>query len=321
VNPGASGAGTADETSEDRRKGGFENPLRVERRRMGRARKLAGKLALYLGLLLAVLYTAYPFIATAGDALGFNFAALWVGNNLVLVGDVPFVNGLFAFTPSYFSDALTLGAFPARVFNSLIIAGVSVGVALLVGIPVSYMLARVEIRGRNAISFLLLALRTVSPFAVVIPLYIAFTRIGLWDTYQGVALAELLLILTVVVWMVKGFFQDIPKQVYDSASVFGASEGQIFWKVALPIVFTGIVITALFGFILVWNEYLIAVIMTGPATKPVSVGVFSGLGATNKTPDFTDLEAAATLAFLPAAAVLLAIRRYLAKGFSLATAS
>ena len=167
---------------------------------------------------------------------------------------------------------------------------------------------------------MLLALRTVSPFAIVLPLYIVFTRIGLWDTYQGVALAELVLILTVVVWMVKGFFQDIPKQIYESASVFGASESQIFLKVALPIVFSGILITALFGFVLVWNEYLIAVIMTGPATKPVSVGVFGGLGAVNRTPDFIDLEAAATLAFVPAAIVLVAIRKYLAKGFTLATA-
>jgi multiple sugar transport system permease protein len=290
----------------------------AHRRRPG---KLVGRLSLYIALLVAVLYTGYPFIAIAGDALGFNFAALWAGNNIVLLGNIPFVNGLFSFTPAYFGDALTLNAFPARVLNSLIIGGISVAVALLVGVPVSYMLARVEIKGRSAISFMFLALRTVSPFAVVIPLYILFTRIGLWDTYQGVALAELLLILTVVVWMVKGFFQDIPKQVYESASVFGASEGQIFLRVALPIVFTGIVITALFGFILVWNEYLISVIMTGPATKPVSVGVFSGLGATNKTPTFTDLEAAAFLAFLPAAAVLLVIRKYLAKGFSLATAS
>jgi multiple sugar transport system permease protein len=135
-----------------------------------------------------------------------------------------------------------------------------------------------------------------------------------------VALAELLLVLTVVVWMVKGFFEDIPKSVFDAASVSGATEGQIFRRVALPMVIQGIVITAIFGFILVWNEYLISVIMTGPFTKPVSVGVWSGLGATNKTPDFVDLEAAGTLAFLPAAAVMLAIRRYLAKGFSLGTA-
>jgi len=297
------------------------HPKEKARPARSRPRKLAGRALLYLVLLLTTLYTIYPIIATALDGMDLNIAALFAGNNIVLIDSIPFPQGIFRFNPTPYLDALTVGAFPARIVNSLLIGGISVGIALLVGIPVSYMLARVDIKGKGAISFVLLALRTVSPFAVVIPLYIFFTRVGLWDTFPGVAMAELLLILTVVVWMVKGFFADIPRQIYDAASLFGASEGQIFRRVALPIVIQGIAITAIFGFILVWNEYLIAVIMTGPLTKPVAVGVFSGLGAINKTPDFVDIEAGATLAFLPAAAVMLAIRKYLAKGFSLATAS
>jgi multiple sugar transport system permease protein len=165
-----------------------------------------------------------------------------------------------------------------------------------------------------------LALRTVSPFVLIVPLYVFFNRTGLWDTFPGVATAELLLILTVVVWMLKGFFADIPRQIYDAASMFGASEGQIFRQVVFPMVIQGIVITAIFGFVLIWNEYLIAVFMTGLVTRPVSVGVWSGLGVTNRTPDFVDLEAAGALAFIPAAIVVLAIRKYLAKGFSLGMA-
>ncbi len=266
------------------------------------------------------MYSLYPFIAVGMDGFDANIAALFVGNNIIEIAGSPFHQGIFTFNLTHYLDALSLGSFPARVVNSLLIGGISVAVALGAGIPVSYVLARIDIKGRNAISYLLLALRTVSPFAVVLPLYILFTRIGLWDTFQGVALAELLLILTVVVWMVKGFFEDIPRQIYDAASVFGASEAQILLRVAIPIIFTGIVITAIFGFILVWNEYLIAVIISGPVTKPVSVGVFNGLGPLNRSPDFVDIEAGATLAFIPAAIVMLAIRKYLAKGFSLATA-
>jgi multiple sugar transport system permease protein len=195
------------------------------------------------------------------------------------------------------------------------------GVALAVGIPVSYILARVDIKGKGAISFVLLALRTVSPFAVVLPLYIVFSRAGLWDTYQGVALAELLFVLTVVVWMVKGFFADIPRQVYDAASVFTPSEGQIFRQVALPLVAGGVAVTAVFGIVLIWNEFLISVIFTGPLTKSVAVGIWTGLGVGGtKAGNFINLEAAATVAYVPALVVMLAIRKYLAKGFSLATA-
>lgn len=296
------------------------NPVSSPAKRTSRLRMLVNRLAVGLALTIAFLYSVYPLVATALDGFGANIAALFVGNNVVEIASAPFAQGIFTFTWVHYADALTLGAFPTRVWNSLIIGAISVAVALVAGIPVSYVLARVDIKGRTAISYILLGLRTVSPFAVVLPLYILFTRIGLWDTYQGVALAELLLILTVVVWMVKGFFQDIPKPIYDAASIFGASEAQILLRVALPIVFTGIAITAIFGFVLVWNEYLIQVVMTGPATQPVSVGVFGGIGALNKTPDFIDIETAATIAFIPVAIVMIAIRKYLAKGFSLATA-
>jgi len=108
--------------------------------------------------------------------------------------------------------------------------------------------------------------------------------------------------------------------VYDAASVFTTSEGQVFRRVALPLVAGGVAVTAVFGVVLIWNEFLISAILTGPHTKSVAVGVWTGLGEGNSTEAFVDLETAATLAYLPALAVMLAIRKYLARGFSLATA-
>jgi len=285
-------------------------------RPLARERRWGGRVLLYFAFMVAILYSLFPPIAMAADTVGANIAAL-----IAIIGGAPIGRGAFYFTPVYYQDALSLTAFPSRALNSLAIAALSVGAALAVGIPVSYMLARVDIKGKGAISFVLLALRTISPFAVVLPLYIFFGRVGLWDTYQGVALAELLFVLTVVVWMVKGFFADIPRQVYDAASVFASSEGQIFRRVALPLVAGGVAVTAIFGIVLIWNEFLISIILTGPHTKSVAVGVWTGLGEGNKTQQaFVALEAAATLAYLPALAVMLAIRKYLAMGFSLATA-
>lgn len=270
---------------------------------------------LYCAFTVAILYSIFPPIAMAADTVGANLAALFA-----VMGGEPIGPHAFYFTSVYYRDALSLTAFPSRALNSLAVAALSIGAALAVGIPVSYILARVDIKGKGAISFVLLALRTVSPFAVVLPLYIVFSRVGLWDTYQGVALAELLLVLTVVVWMVKGFFADIPRQVYDAASVFTTSEGQIFRRVALPLVAGGIAVTAIFGIVLIWNEFLISAVFTGPHTRSVAVGIWTGLGEGNSTPAFVDHEAAATLVYLPALAVMLAIRKYLAMGFSLATA-
>ena len=78
--------------------------------------------------------------------------------------------------------------------------------------------------------------------------------------------------------MLRGFFTDIPKEVYDAAAVFGASEWQIFRRVALRMVIPGIVVTALFAFVLIWNEFVISDILTGPVAKTVAVGVWSGHG-------------------------------------------
>jgi len=287
-----------------------------------RARRWIGRALLYVAFLVAILYSLFPPIAMAADTVGANLAALIA----IIGGAHPIAGGgrpIFYFTQFYYQKALSPAAFPSRALNSLVVAALSVGAALAVGIPVSYFLARVEVKGKGVVSFVLLALRTVSPFAVVLPLYVFFTRVGLWDTYQGVALAELLFVLTVVVWMVKGFFADIPRQVYDAAAVFAPSEGQVFRRVALPLVAGGVAVTAIFGIVLVWNEFLISTILTGPHTKSVAVGIWTGMGEGKGTPAgpaFIDLEVAATLAYLPALAVMLAIRKYLAKGFSLATA-
>ena len=93
---------------------------------------------------------------------------------------------------------------------------------------------------------------------VIIPLYIAYSRLGLYDTYEGVALAEQVLVLTVVVWMLRGFFSDIPRDVYEAATVFGKNEWQVFRRVVLPMVIPGVVVTTMFALVLLWNEFLIA---------------------------------------------------------------
>jgi ABC-type glycerol-3-phosphate transport system permease component len=264
-------------TNEARQPEGKARPVARKRRR-------GERVFLYLVFVVAILYSVFPLIAMSFDAAGANIAALFA-----MMGGAPFSRGAFYFTPVIYEAALSLAAFPTYALNSLTIAALSVGAALAVGIPVSYILARVDIKGKGAVSFVLFALRTISPFAVVLPLYIFFTKIGLRDTYQGVALAEILFVLTVVVWMVKGFFADIPRQVYDAASVFTPSEGQIFRQVALPLVAGGVAVTAVFGIVLISGNVI-------------------------------NLEAAATVAYIPALVVMLAIRKYLAKGFSLATA-
>jgi multiple sugar transport system permease protein len=284
----------------------------------------AGRLLTYAALILAALYSFWPIMVMALEGYQIDLSVLFSGRGIRYVGGVPdFSGGIFP-SPIHYLDALTLVAFPRLLLNTATVAAISIAVALAAGVIAGYTLARLPIRGKGVISYMLLALRAVSPFAVLVPLYILYTHHGLWDTYFGVALAEELVILSIVVWMLRGFFSDIPKEVYDAAAVFGASEWQIFRRVALRMVIPGIIVTALFGFVLIWNEFPLSDILTGPVTKTVAVGVWSGLGESTSSfmqIDFADLNAAGFLAWVPAIIIMLSIRKYLAKGYSLGTAS
>ena len=281
-----------------------------------------GRLLTYALLILAALYSAWPVMIMALEGYGADLAPLISGKAVRQFGNTVVVGGFFP-TPVHYLDALELGAFPRLMVNTSAIAAISIAIALAAGVGAAYALARLPIRGKGVVSYTLLALRAVSPFAVVVPLYVLYTRNGLWDTYIGAALAEEMVVLSIVVWMLRGFFSDIPREIYDAAAVFGASEGQIFRRVALRMVMPGIVVTALFAFVLIWNEFLVSDILTGPAAKTVAVGVWSGLGESTSSHfsvNWDDLNAAGFLSWLPAIAVVLSIRRYLAKGYSLGTA-
>lgn len=245
------------------------------------------------------------------------------GQGITFVGGVPYYSGGFHPTLIHYIDAINLQAFPRLIGNTTVIALSSVAIALLAGVPAGYGLARLKFKGQEAISFSLLALRTVSPFAIVIPLYILYSNTGLWDTFPGLALAYLVIVIPVAVWMVRGLFSDIPKEIYDAAEVSGANESQIFRKIALPYVMLGIMATAIFCVILVWNEFLLANLLTGPVTKTVSVGIWNGFGDEIgiRSVDEDLVSSASFLAWIPAMVLFLLIKRYLAKGFSLGAAS
>lgn len=274
-------------------------------------------------LVFAILFTFWPIMVNALEGADADIGPFFSGQGITFVGGVPFYSGGFHPTLIHYIDAIGFQAFPRLIGNTTFIALSSVSIALIAGVPAGYGLARLKFRGQEAISFSLLALRTVSPFAIVIPLYILYYHTGLWDTYPGLALAYLVLVIPVAVWMVRGLFSDIPKEIYDAAEISGASESQIFRKIALPYVALGIVATAIFCVVLVWNEFLIADFLTGPVTKTVSVGIWNGLGDEIgiRSVDEDLVSSASFLAWIPAIILFLSIKRYLAKGFSLGAAS
>jgi multiple sugar transport system permease protein len=279
---------------------------------------------LYVVAILALFYSFWPVMIMALEGYNIDLGIIFAGKAIVIsITGIKIPPKAIIPTAYYYLQALGIEAYPRLVANTLLIAALSIAIALSVGIPVAYVLARIELRGKTFISYLLLALRTVSQFVVIIPLYIAYSRLGLFDTYTGIALAEQMLILSVVVWMLRGFFSDIPRDVYEAATVFGKREWHVFRRVVFPMVIPGVVVTTLFALVLLWNEFLIADTLTSIGTRTVAVGVWEGMSINQLSFSalaWNSLNAAGTLAYIPAIAVMLAIRKYLAKGFSLGMA-
>jgi multiple sugar transport system permease protein len=295
------------------------------RRSSGRHR--SRRILLYVFAILAAFYSFWPVMVMALEGYNIDLGVILAGfagkSTIIMVGGVPIRISSIIPTAYYYLQALSIEAYPRLVLNTLVVAAITIAVALAAGIPVAYVLARVDVKGKTFIAYLLLGLRTVSQYMVIIPLYIAYSKLGIYDTYTGVALAEQLLVLTVVVWMLRGFFSDIPRDVYEAASLFGKNEWQVFRRVVLPMVVPGVVVTTMFALVLLWNEFLIADTLTGVATRTVAVGVWEGMSINQLSFNalaWNSLNAAGFLAYVPAITVMLAIRRYLAKGFSLGIA-
>jgi multiple sugar transport system permease protein len=288
----------------------------------GRAATAIRKIIFFISIIVSVLFAAWPLFIGLLEGFDIDLGPLFSGQGITFIGGVPFYSGGFHPNIVNLYNALSVDAFPKLVLNSLSIGGLSIGMALAAGIPAAYFLARSSLRGKSVFEFLVLALRTVSPFALVIPLYLLFVQNGFWNTYFGVAVAYLTIDLPVVVWMLRGFFTDVPQEIYEAAEVSGASEGQIFRRVAIPHVVFGILATAIFAFVLLWNEFLFANLLTGGATKTVSVGIWSGAGqniGSFKSVEWDQTNMLGILAFIPAFVVILAIRKYVARGFSYVT--
>ncbi len=276
----------------------------------------------YIIYILIILWILWPIAIMFLESFRMDLSPLLAGRGIMFIGNVPFFSGGFRPSIINYFEAFAFAAFPRLVFNSTIIALASVVTCLFIGTPTAYALARFKFRGKGVLEFMVLTLRTISPFAVIVPFYWIYGQTGLWDTYPGMMSVYWVINLPIVVWMMRGFFADIPKDIWEAATLYGASEFTILRRIALPLVVPGLIATVIFAFVLTWNEFLYASILTGPATKTVTKGIWFGMGEAGgfKIVEWDDINTGGVLAFIPAVALILVIRRYLVRGFTLGSA-
>ena len=205
-------------------------------------------------------------------------------------------------------------SFVPRFVNSLVIAFGSTLLSVVLGMLAAYAFSRFRVPGKDDLLFFILSTRMMPPIAVAIPIYLMYRELGLSDTQLGLILLYTAVNVSLAVWLLKGFMDEIPREYEEAAMVDGYTRLQAFLKVVLPQATTGIVATAIFCLIFAWNEYAFAVLLTrGTAqTSPPFIPIIIGEGGQ----DWPAVAAGTTLFLLPILVFTVLLRKHLLRGIT-----
>ncbi|USJ21959.1 carbohydrate ABC transporter permease [Ensifer adhaerens] len=206
-------------------------------------------------------------------------------------------------------------AFMRNLGNSIFLSVASVAVALVLGVPAAYAFARHKFKGSEDIAFTLLSFRFAPPLLVLLPLTQYFQWLGLSNTYFGLIWVYQLICLPLILWIVRGYFEDISADVEYAYRIAGHSWFATFRKIALPLAGPGIAAGGLLAFIFAWNNFVFALVLASADKQPVTVGALAFV--TSSGIQYGQIAAAIVLSVTPTLALALYAQRYLVEGLSL----
>jgi multiple sugar transport system permease protein len=263
------------------------------------------RLPVYLATVLFILASFFPFFWTL-------LSSLKPGSQL------------FRINPPFWPQPLTwenYGAifwersFYLNIINSLVVAGATTCICVVLGSLAAYGLARLRFKGKTAILGFILVVSLFPPVALVSPLFLIFEKAGLINTYLALILPYLTFALPLAVWLLTAFFRQIPFELEEAARLDGAGPWRCLWEVTLPLAAPGIFTTAILTFIYCWNEFLFALAFTtndASRTIPVAIVMFSGY----HTVPWGQILAAVTVVTLPVAVLVLVLQRRIISGLT-----
>ena len=263
-----------------------------------RIRKSTVGLIIYLVLLMLPIYWMLNMsLRTNADILA-NFS--------LYPSDPTLANYIKIFTdPSWYSGYI----------NSIIYVSMNTAISLTVALPAAYAFSRYSFLGDKHMFFWLLTNRMAPPAVFLLPFFQLYSTFGLIDTHIAVALAHCLFNVPLAVWILEGFMSGIPREVDETAYIDGYGFPRFFLTVFVPLIRTGIGVTAFFCFMFSWVELLLSRTLTTTAAKPIAAVMTRTVSATGL--DWGLLAAAGILTIVPGALVIWFVRNYMAKGFAM----
>src|SRR3954469_3120593 len=265
-------------------------------------------------LLLVVLFFLFPIFWVLLMSLQTNEQILRIPPSLAFTPTLANYAALISGKLQTAAGTLEI-AFMSNLENTIILSVASVALSLLLGVPAAYAFARFRFRLGEDIAFTLLSFRFAPALLVLLPLSLYFNQLVLTNSYIGLIWVYQLICLPLILWIVRGYFEDISPDIEHAYRIAGNSWWKTFAKIAIPLARPGIAAAALLAFIFAWNNFIFALILASADKQPVTVGALAFVTASGI--QYGQIAASIVLSVLPTLALALYAQRYLVEGLSL----
>jgi multiple sugar transport system permease protein len=273
--------------------------------------------------------SALPFHRRPGLRLAFRYV---LATMLVIVFVFPVYwlfsisfktpDEIFAFPPVWYPASIQFSNYWVlfkdgdawTVWNSLVLASVSTVFAMILGTIAAYSLVRFKTGGEN-LAVWIISQRMMPPVAIVFPIFLLYVYLGWVDTFHGLIILYTAFSLPYVIWMMRGYIEDIPLELEESALVDGCTRWEVLWKVVLPMARSGLFATAVFTFIFAWNDFLFALVLTRTEVTTYTVQVTHYFGGQSNF--WAKIAAMSVLGTIPVFFTVAIMQRYLVRGISM----
>lgn len=246
--------------------------------------------------------------------LFFLFPFLWmIVASLKTQAQIMSTDSILMFKPTFdnYQAVFEQYSFLKFIINSFVVAFLSTVFGLILGLPAAYAIAKYKL---HKLGFVVLVARIIPGISFMIPWFIIFSKLRLVDTYTALTLSHMLVGLPFIIWIMISSFEALPQELEDSARVDGCTLQGAFIRVLLPLVMPGIITASIMSFILSWNNFMFALVLTGDKTKTLPIAVFNFISYSEI--NWGALMAAAVIITLPILIISLLVQRYIISGIT-----
>jgi multiple sugar transport system permease protein len=235
-----------------------------------------------------------------------------------LKSDAEVVSTVFKFTPTISNYSVVLfrpdSNYIKAFLQNFVVSGGAILLTIIAGVPAAYAFARYDFKNKEGWAFQILSFKFAPEILVILPVFMIFQRLGLYDTYFGLIWVYQLITMPLLIWVVRGYFEDISVEIEQAAQLDGYTWYEVFFKILLPLIKPGLVAASLLAFIFAWNSFTFPLILSGVHVQTITITSLRFLASDSV--HYGQVAVAAIIAVLPEIIICLFIQKHLVRGLS-----